>query len=201
LAGISTIIHCASNAREPDFATEVQGAQYLGESAREAGVTHLLYISIVGVDRSAYPYYAAKREAERIFATGATPWTIIRATQFHNLVYALLRGQDSGAGPLRVKPTMRFQSVAREEVATRLIELAGAEPAGYAPPIRGPETLTIEKIAQVYLATLGRSDAVDTLPMDGAPLSPFQTGVNLVPDDTLATLGSQTWAEYMRYRI
>jgi uncharacterized protein YbjT (DUF2867 family) len=201
LMGVSTVIHCASNAREPDFATEIQGAQNLRESAREAGVAHLIYISIVGVDRSEYPYYVAKREAERIFASGATPWSILRAAQFHDLVYTLLRQQDNGAAPLRVKPNMRFQSVAREEVAMRLIELADAAPAGYAPPMRGPETLIIEDMARTYLATLGRMKVVDTLPMDDTPLSPFQTGVNLVPDDTLATLGRQTWGEYLRLRV
>jgi uncharacterized protein YbjT (DUF2867 family) len=201
LAGVSTVIHCASSAREPAFATEIQGAQNLSERAREAGVAHLIYISIVGVDRSEYPYYVAKREAERIFSTGATPWSILRATQFHDLVYALLRDQDTGAIPLRVKPNMRFQSVAREEVAMRLIELADAAPAGYAPPMSGPELLTIEEMARAYLATLGRVNAVDTLPMNGKPLSPFQTGVNLVPHATFATRGRQTWVEYLRNRI
>lgn len=198
LAGVTTIIHCASDAREPGFATEIQGARNLSERAAGAGVTHLIYISIVGVERSDWPYYVAKREAERIFEAGVTPWTILRATQFHDLVYGLLRGADSGAGSVRLKPNMRFQSVAREELAARLIELAKGAPAGYAPPMRGPETLSLETMAAAYLAALGRADVPETLPPDDAPPSPFQTGVNLVSGATPATMGRQTWAEYLR---
>ena len=198
LRSVSTVIHCASSAREPDFATEIQGARHLTRATKAAEVAHLVYISIVGVDRSQYPYYAAKREAERIFEAGETPWTILRATQFHHLVYALLRGRDDGSARLTVPPGMRFQSVARHETAARLIELAHMAPSGYAPPLRGPETLTIAEMARAYLAALGRAASVETAPAEGAPDSPFRTGVNLVPEDAPATRGQQTWAEFLR---
>ncbi len=197
LSGIGAIIHCASNAREPDFATEIQGARLLTQAARAAGAAHLVYISIVGVDRSDYPYYATKHEAERIIEASETPWTILRATQFHHLVYGLLRSGDDGSARLTIPPGMRFQSVARHETAARLIELASMAPSGYALPMRGPETLTIAEMAQVYLAALGRTASVETA-SEGAPDSPFRTGVNLVPEDAPATRGQETWAEFMR---
>jgi uncharacterized protein YbjT (DUF2867 family) len=198
LRGVSTIIHCASSAREPDFATEIQGARLLTRAAQAAGVAHLVYISIVGVDHSDYPYYAAKREAERIIEAGEAPWTTLRATQFHDLVYGLLRGWDDGSARITVPPGMRFQSVARHETAARLIELAGASASGYAPPMRGPETLTITEMAHAYLAALGRSASVETAPPEGAPYSVFRSGVNLVPEDAPATRGQETWAEFLR---
>ncbi|HEU0026179.1 MAG TPA: NAD(P)H-binding protein [Ktedonobacterales bacterium] len=198
LSGVAIVIHCASNAREPDFATEIQGAHHLTRMAKAAGVAHLIYISIVGVDRSEYPYYAAKREAERIFEAGETPWTTLRATQFHHLVHGLLRNWDDGSARLTVPPGMRFQSVARHEVAARLIELADAGPSCYALPMRGPQTLTIMEMAQAYLAAKGRAATVETAPPEGAPASVFRTGVNLVPEGAPATCGQQTWAEFLR---
>lgn len=198
LDGVSTIIHCASSAREPDFATEIQGARLLTRAAKVAGIAHLVYISIAGVDRSDYPYYAAKREAERIIEAGETPWTILRATQFHHLVYGLLRNWDDGSARLTVPPGMRFQSVARHEVAARLIELADAPPAGYALPMRGPETLTITEMARAYLAAFGRALSVATIPPERAAPSVFRTGVNLLTEDAPATRGQETWVEFLR---
>lgn len=197
LAGVNAIIHCASNSREEDFATELQGAAQLTRLAAEGGA-HLVYISIIGVERSDYPYYAAKREAERIIETGAAPWTILRAAQFHDLVYGLIQSWDDGSARLMVPSGMRFQSVARHEVAARLIALADAAPAGYAPPMRGPQTLTIEEMAAAYLAARGGAGRVEVDSSDGARFRAFRTGVNLLPDDAPATLGHETWAAYVR---
>ncbi|NUT57281.1 MAG: NAD(P)H-binding protein, partial [Agromyces sp.] len=48
-----------------------------------AGVRHHVSLSIVGVDRAPYGYYAAKIAQERAVEAGAVPWTILRAMQFH----------------------------------------------------------------------------------------------------------------------
>jgi uncharacterized protein YbjT (DUF2867 family) len=39
------------------------------------------------VDRNPYfPYYRVKLDAERVIERSPVPWTILRATQFHDLV-------------------------------------------------------------------------------------------------------------------
>lgn len=198
LDGASIVIHCASNAREQGFATDIAGTQTLMRMAESAGVTHIVFISIVGVERSDYGYYQAKREAERIVESSAMPYTILRATQFHDLVYGLLQGWDDGSERLNVSAGMRFQSVAQDEVAAQLIELANAAPAGYAPPMRGPETLAIEEMARDYLAVQKRGGIVETVAPQGTQYSVFRSGVNLLPDDAAATYGRETWAEFLR---
>lgn len=198
LTGISLVFHCASNAREEGFPTDIEGTRVLVRAAQAAGIAHIVFISIVGVDHSDYSYYRAKREAERIVESGEVPWTIVRATQFHHLVYRLLQDWDDGSERLRVSAGMRFQSVAREEVAARLVELASAAPSGYAPPMCGPETLTIEEMAQEYLARLGRHGTVEAVPPEDARYSDFRSGVNLLPDDATATRGRETWAAFLR---
>ncbi len=197
LRSAAVIIHCASNAREPDFATDIEGTRALVQAAETAGITHLINVSIVGVDRSDYPYYRAKREAERIIESGATPWTTLRATQFHDLVYGLLRGWDNGGERLTVPAGMRFQSVARHEVAERLVAIAGAAPLGYALPMRGPQTLTITEMAEAYLAARDRPAHIEETSQPGV-YTAFRTGVNLLADDAPATRGQETWAEYVR---
>ena len=80
LAGVSTVIHCATGKND-----EKQGANLIA-AARRAGVSHLVYISIVGVDRHPFAYYRAKYAVERLVEDSGLPFTILRATQFHNLV-------------------------------------------------------------------------------------------------------------------
>ncbi|WP_353808910.1 SDR family oxidoreductase [Agromyces sp. SYSU T00194] len=47
---------------------------------REAGVAHHVLLSIVGVDRAPFGYYAGKLAQEREVEAGDVPWTILRAT-------------------------------------------------------------------------------------------------------------------------
>lgn len=194
------VLHCASDAREEDFATDIEGTRMLMRSAQATGVAHVVFVSIVGVDRSDYPYYQAKREAERIVESSGVAWTILRATQFHHLVYGLLHGWDNGSGPLRVTAGMRFQSVARAEVAARLIELAGRAAVGYAAPMRGPETLTIEEMAHQYLAAWKKGGTVESIAQVGTRYGAFRSGVNVLADDVTATRGRETWAEFLHNR-
>ncbi|WP_199313425.1 NAD(P)H-binding protein [Leptolyngbya sp. FACHB-671] len=55
--GIDVIIHCASSPTNPRQ-VDVEGTRRLLQAAERAGVSHIVYISIVGVDRNPfYPYY------------------------------------------------------------------------------------------------------------------------------------------------
>jgi uncharacterized protein YbjT (DUF2867 family) len=59
--------------------------ELLREAAR-AGVSHVVFISIVGVDRNRFSYYRVKLDAESVVERSSVPWTILRATQFHELL-------------------------------------------------------------------------------------------------------------------
>lgn len=73
----------------------------MAEAARPpAGVAHLVYISIVGIDDIPYSYYQRKREAEEIIASSGVPYTNLRATQLHSLVDFLI----SKAAPDQFRP-------------------------------------------------------------------------------------------------
>jgi uncharacterized protein YbjT (DUF2867 family) len=77
--GINTIVHCASNPYRKTRQTDVGGTERLLQSAERAGVSHIVFISIVGVDRNPYyPYYRVKLDAERVIERSPVPWTILR---------------------------------------------------------------------------------------------------------------------------
>jgi uncharacterized protein YbjT (DUF2867 family) len=100
------------------------------EAARAAGIWHLVDISIVGVDRVPYRYYQAKLQAERLVQASGLPWTILRATQFHQLVLLVARGL-ARLPVVPVPAATSFQPIDAAEVADRLAGLAaGPRPAG-----------------------------------------------------------------------
>src|SRR5439155_8289458 len=86
---VDVVVHCATDRRFGR--TDVAGTDQLIEAARAAGGPHLVFISIVGVDRVPYGYYQRKLAAERHIEASGLPYTILRATQFHDLVLAVLR--------------------------------------------------------------------------------------------------------------
>src|SRR5687767_9112191 len=53
------VIHCASNARDAK-AVDLDGTKNLLECVNRNALQHLIYVSIAGVDQSAYPYYQIK---------------------------------------------------------------------------------------------------------------------------------------------
>lgn len=187
--GVDTIVHCASSPLWRARTTEVSGLRNLIAATHDAR-PHLLYISIVGVDRIPYYYYRAKWEAERVLSASSLPWTILRATQFHYLIskYAL--------GPLAVAPKgSRVQLLDASEVADQLVELVEAEPSGRVADMGGPEILTMRDVAQLQKKVLGRRLWVLELPAVGRTAQGFRDGFNLCPDQAV---GQITYEEYLR---
>jgi hypothetical protein len=98
------------------------------------GDRHVIYVSIVGVDRHPFAYYRTKLEAERMLEQSGRHWTIQRATQFHDLVDRFL------TLPVSAKTShLRFQPVATDDVSARLAELVAAGPSGRAPDFGEPD--------------------------------------------------------------
>ncbi len=59
------IVHTATNLRQTQQ-SDVAGTQRLLEAARYAGVAHVVYISIVGIDRIPFAYYRYKLATEEV---------------------------------------------------------------------------------------------------------------------------------------
>ena len=113
---------------------ETAGRNLLAAGER-AGVAHHVMLSIVGVDRVGWGYYEGKLRQEGLVKAGAVPWTVLRATQFHEFPEQLLAQVP---GPVAPAPLMRSQPVAVSEVAAALAELAAGPALGTAPELAGP---------------------------------------------------------------
>ncbi|MGI5353397.1 SDR family oxidoreductase [Streptomyces sp. CA-250714] len=191
VSGVRAIVHCAT-----DPWREAMVLSRVVEAAREAGVGHLVYISIVGVDRVPFPYYKGKFAAERLLETSGLPYTILRATQFHNLVAAMATAQRRL--PFALTPSgFRFQPVEVTEVAHRLAELVRGEAAGRVPDMGGPRVHTARELIEETLRSTGLSRRVVGLPLPGRTARAFRRGGNLAPDHAT---GKVTFAEFLASR-
>ncbi|OLC26148.1 MAG: hypothetical protein AUG06_10365 [Actinobacteria bacterium 13_1_20CM_2_65_11] len=151
---VDAIVHAASDALDPRkyHATDVLGTRRLLAMAREAGVRHVVYISIVGMDGVAYPYYKSKLAAEAVMRENIVPWTMLRATQFHTLMEIFLDAMSKLPGLALVPFTWQFQPVDTTDVARRLVDVATAEPSGMLPDFGGPEVREFKSLAISWLA-------------------------------------------------
>lgn len=69
------------------------------------GVRHHVALSIVGIDRAPEGYYAGKVVQEELVTTGPVPWSLPRATQFHEFAGQI--HEQLRFGPLQPVPVMR----------------------------------------------------------------------------------------------
>lgn len=187
VAGSDVVIHAASNPRRHVRETEVGGARHVAAAARAADA-HLVYVSIVGVDRHRFPYYRAKYAAEQVIAGSGASWTVLRATQFHELIEYML-----GRGWFFRTPQLRFQTVDVTEVARQLVGVALGSPAGLLPDVGGPEVLTIERIVADRREVTGRTTRLVRLPAVGF-LGDFDAGKHLAPAHPS---GGRTWRQWL----
>ncbi|MEU8433719.1 NAD(P)H-binding protein [Streptomyces sp. NPDC029216] len=193
MAGAQVVVHCASSPRGGDDVA----AGHLIDAARRAGtVTNLVYISIVGVDVVPFGYYRTKLRVERLLEGSGLGVTILRTTQFHDLV-AQATASLAKLPLLPVVPLpkgVRVQPIAVEEVADRLAELAVPAAAGRVPDMGGPEVRSLEEWGRAYLAAVGSGRRVVGVPLAGRAYAAFRRGGNLAPD---RAVGRITFGEFL----
>ncbi|MBB5918073.1 uncharacterized protein YbjT (DUF2867 family) [Nocardia transvalensis] len=188
--GAELVVHAASDTRRLGKPDPEQTRNLV---AVAGGVRHLLYVSIVGIDRIPFPTYRNKLACEEIVTESAVPHTILRATQFHDLLGALLGGVERL--PLAPLPLdFRFQPLATGEAAVRIADLVEGESLGRAPDFGGPEVLTLAEMAEVWRARRGGPKRTVRIPLPGKVAHGYRSGYNTCPDHAE---GKQTWAEYV----
>lgn len=186
LDGVDTVLHLANG----QFQEAAQTARLI-DALDPTKIRHLFYISIIGVDRNPFVYYRQKIQSERLVEASGIPFTILRASQFHNLLAGLLRAQRRM--PAVIVPRIPVQPIEVTEVAARIVELVDAGPSGHAPEIEGPEQRGFEEFAAEWFAAHGHPKRIWGMSLPGATMRAFQGGESL---GALPGYGHGTFAEF-----
>ena len=205
LPGVEVLVHTASSTKDP-WSVDVQGARRIVEAADRSSLRHLVYVSIVGVDRVPYAYYHAKFAAEQVLLGSGLPVTIVRATQFHTFLDDLLRQQRHG--PLLAIPSgWRIQPVDVDEVAAYVWEVALGEPGHDVLEMAGPQEIGSRDLARLWASTwieehpeeVAPKPRVLPLPVPGKLAKAFKQGLALPGPG--AHLGTVTYAQHLEAQL
>src|SRR5690349_5709451 len=199
VAGMDAIVHAASATRRPlrGRSTDVLGTRRLLSLAREAHIKHVVYVSIVGIDDSTFPYHKTKLKTEAVVRENIVPWTILRATQFHEFVELLLHGFSRMPAMLVAPLAWQLQPVASTEVARKLVDVVLGEPAGMLPDFGGPEVRELRSFAQAWLIARKDNRRLVNLPIPPKFNRQFAEGVITCPDHKE---GKITFDQYLAER-
>ncbi|MER5380316.1 SDR family oxidoreductase [Streptomyces sp. NPDC002688] len=191
--GVDAIVHCATTPRGGD---ERAAAQVVA-AARRAAVPHLIYISIVGVDAVPMGYYKTKLAVEKLIEESGLGWTILRTTQFHDLVAQFLGGLAKL--PVLLLPAgVSDQPVETAEVAARLAELAAGPPAGRVTDMGGPEVRSFRSLAAAHLRATGKRRPLLDVRLPGKTYRAFREGHHLTPGHAT---GKGTYEDFLKARF
>jgi uncharacterized protein YbjT (DUF2867 family)/predicted enzyme related to lactoylglutathione lyase len=191
LSGVGTVINCVTTRGR-----DAQAAATLLDAAERAGVRHLVHVSIVGIDRVPLGYYQEKLAVEALVAASRVPTTTVRATQFHELVDALLT-KAARARVLPVPAGTSLQPVAAGDLAAHLVALADGEPAGRVPDFGGPQVLSAAELARAWRAARRLRVPVVPVRFPGRIAAAVRAGGLLCPD---RAVGTTTFGEHVTRR-
>lgn len=186
LTGVGTVLHLATSRSRDIGQTRHLLDAMAGSSA------HLIFVSIVGVDRIPFAYYRDKLASETAIEASGVPHTIIRVTQFHGFVHELLEAQRRL--PITIVLPMSAQTIHMPEVAERLADLVDAGPSGRVADLGGPEQLTLREYARQWQAARGVTRPIWTARIPGKTMAAFRAGHNM---SGLPGAGRVTYSAYL----
>ncbi|MFL6073813.1 MAG: SDR family oxidoreductase [Mycobacteriales bacterium] len=157
------------------------------------GVRHHVLLSIVGIDHDQnVAHYSGKREQERQVTAGPVPWSIVRATQFHDFG-AMVAEWTERDGTATVPPLL-VQPVDPADVAEALADVATGEPLHAKLDVAGPETQDLVDMARRTFAVRGKD--VTLVPTWRGIFDTSMAGEVLLPADG-ARLTRITFADWL----
>lgn len=147
-------------------------------AARQAGVQHLVHVSICNIDQPAfddYPYFLAKRAQEEVVRGSGVSHSIVRSAQWHE--YAMNPGSvTEHADRVEVEDWL-IQPIA----AASLAKILAATARDRQPwrEVAGPSSMRLPDLTTMYLEAIGDSRKVVPVP---AALPELAEGILLAPE-------------------
>ena len=185
LAGAEVVVDVANSpsfedAAALDFFTRA-GANLLG-AERRAGVRHHVALSVVGTERlQSSGYFRAKLAQEALIERSPVPYTLVRATQFHEFVKSI--ADFSTRDHVAHLTSAAMQPIASADVARALVDLVTQSPTRTMVEVAGPERAPLAEFVATWL---GHMDDPRTISVE--PGAPY---FGILVDDHSLTPGPQ----------
>lgn len=194
LEGIHTAVHLASGfGKVHGQAEDIVAIKNLIDAAQKIDLQHLIFISIVGVDKVPLAYYQTKYQVEQYIKQQKVPFTILRVTQFHNFIEAQI--QQMVRLPIGFVPKkLKSQPIQLEAAAKEITKLIKAGVQNEVLNIGGKEVLDFGTFAKTLLHYTKKSKPIVNVPIIGKFMHALAEG-NLTCKEV--SLKSCTWEEYL----
>jgi len=190
--GMDVVVHLAGKG---NWKVDFEGTRRLLDAAHQAGVSHVVYISIVGIDKVPSALGKAKLASEDLIEHSGIPWSILRATQFHYGIDFLLNFLTRLPLVALLPTDLLLQPVAEEEVAQRLVEIVQAGPSGRLPDMGGPKVYTSGELARIWLKRRGIHRAIIPIFLPGKMVRALRKGGNTCPQQATGTVSWEAWLQ------
>jgi uncharacterized protein YbjT (DUF2867 family) len=156
-------------------------------------VRHHVAVSIVGCEKLQIGYFKVKVDQEREVARGGLPWTVVRATQFHDFVAQ----NFAGVAKFGVLPLLRvpMQPVAVVDVARAVADAVESGPRAGRLDVAGPEVLDARDLARMWQRATGGRALPLRVPIPGNIGRALRAGA--LTADRADVLGTTTYAAWL----
>jgi uncharacterized protein YbjT (DUF2867 family) len=193
LDGCEVVVNASNNSSRTAAATLVGGTRRLLAAGREAGVAHHVCVSVVGCELVPMGYFRVKAEQEDVVAHGTLPWTIVRATQFHEYVAAMLAA--GARWRALAVPRALVQPVAAAEVARTVADAAEQAPRHGRVSLAGPDVVSARELAWRWRRATGKRALLVQVPLPGGLGRALRDGA--LTDGHPDVRGSVTFAAWL----
>ena len=176
--GVETLVTSANSAfrggADDPQSVDLEGNRNLIEAARDAGVEHFIFVSLLGADPDhPAPFMQAKARSESALRESGMDYTILAPTAFMEVWPAMVVGMPALQGQtvtLVGEGSRRHSFVSNRDVAAFAVK-AVDDPAALQRhlAIGGPEALTWREVVATYERVLERSIPVEFVAM-GEPV-------------------------------
>ena len=196
LSGVELVVDASNPTRRAAMQEVlVRGTERLLHAEAEAGVRHHVLLSIVGIDLVPFAYYRVKLEQERAVLEGPVAASVLRSTQFHQLLDRIF----AATARFGFLPGGRIllQPVDPGEVARDLVRAIEQGSWVDMRQIAGPETARLGELARTWMEATGRRRPLVPPPIFGRAGRALRTGALTAPEAQTTT---RTFARWLRER-
>jgi len=169
--------------------SDIKGIRKILEAVKRDQVSHLIYMSIVGVESVPVKYFKTKRKVEELIQAQCANYSILRSTQFFKFFEEEV--QSKIKNKISIIPNIKYQPIEVDIVADQLIAICQGNPTNGIAEMGGSEIILFSEAIKTYQTLIGNQSLILTIPN----FFLGKLGAALTTSNRMET--STTWKKYL----